>query len=304
LALNSNPPELTLVTDLLVPPGSIVPGEKGGGQLPDFATASLQSLIPTDLTAVSVFNFVFASARTLTAEAVIFSEIQEIKNLTDSSTFGRELKKKKTRPKYPKKGKRSARLGFPTWPTVSRFKNRFFPSDRKSHGRKKPKPSRKKKKRQSLKSKLKSLIKNFQCLRTSLTAKSNPKIIEKLSKATQRPKKYSYGSDSDTEDFDENEDEDDDNEINSIDDCVEGVEEPLYGFRVKVKVIEDQPCILGKTCTGTLETYKKQEEVSSDVVATHSLNYPGFSERQTGENFASDAAPDCRIKFDATLSNC
>ena len=67
--------------------GGIVPGEKGGGQLPDFATASLQTLIPTDLTAVSVFNFVFASARSLTAEAVIFSEIQEIKNLTDSSTY-------------------------------------------------------------------------------------------------------------------------------------------------------------------------------------------------------------------------
>ena len=95
--------------------GGIVPGEKGGGQLPDLATASLQSLIPTDLTAVSVFNFVFASARSLTAEAVIFSEIQEIKNLTDSSTFGREQKKKKTRPKYPKKGKRSARLGMLKW---------------------------------------------------------------------------------------------------------------------------------------------------------------------------------------------
>ena len=94
--------------------------------------------------------------------------------------------------------------GFPTWPTISRFKNRFFPSDRKSQGRKKinrPKPSRKKKKRPSLKSKLRSLIKNFQCLRTSLTAKSNPNIIEKLSKATQRPKKNTYGSDDDTGDF-------------------------------------------------------------------------------------------------------
>merc|ERR1712008_83384 len=168
------------------------------------------------------------------------------------------------------------------------------------------KPTRKKKKRPSLKSKLRSLIKNFQCLRTSLTARSNPNIIEKLSKATQRPKKNTYGSDNNT-DLDENEedqDEDDDNEIDSIDDCVDGVEEPLYGFRVKVKVIEDQPCILGKTCTGTLETYEKQEEIPSDFVATHSLNYPGLSERQTGENFASDAAPDCRIKFDATLSNC
>ena len=82
-----------------------------------------------------------------------------------------------------------------------KIKNRFFLSYWKSQGRKKPKPPRKKKKWQSLESKLRSLIKNFQCLRTSLTAKSNPKIIEKLSKATQRPKKYSYGSDSDTGDF-------------------------------------------------------------------------------------------------------
>ena len=94
--------------------------------------------------------------------------------------------------------------GFPTWPTISRFRNRLFPSAQKSQERKKTnrhKPTRKKKKRPSLKSKLRSLIKNFQCLRTSLTARSNPKIIEKLSKATQRPKKNTYGSDNNTGDF-------------------------------------------------------------------------------------------------------
>ena len=51
------------------------------------------------------------SWRADTSRNIYSSEIQEIKNLTDSSTFGRERKKKKTRPKYPKKGKRSARLG-------------------------------------------------------------------------------------------------------------------------------------------------------------------------------------------------
>ena len=94
--------------------------------------------------------------------------------------------------------------GFPSWPTISRFRNRFFTSAEKSQERKerrRHKPSRKKKKRPSLKSKLRSLIKNFQCLRTSLTARSNQNIIEKLSKATQRPKKNTYGSENDTGDF-------------------------------------------------------------------------------------------------------
>ena len=94
--------------------GNVQPGKQGGGQLPDLATASLLSLIPTDLSAVSVFNFVFESARTLSAEAVIFSEIQEIKNLTDASTFGRKPKKRTKKNPYDsgkERIKRSARLG-------------------------------------------------------------------------------------------------------------------------------------------------------------------------------------------------
>ncbi len=46
--------------------------------------------------------------------------------------------------------------------------------------------------------------------------------------------------------YDENELEAED--INSLDDCIDGVEEPLYGFSVNVTLIQDDPCILGLTC--------------------------------------------------------
>ena len=42
-----------------------------------------------------------------------------------------------------------------------------------------------------------------------------------------------------------------DNTVNSIDDCIDGIEEPLYGFRVNIKLVEDESCIMGQTCKGT-----------------------------------------------------
>ena len=39
-----------------------------------------------------------------------------------------------------------------------------------------------------------------------------------------------------------------DDNINSIDDCIEGIEEPLYGFRTNITLLRDSPCILGYTC--------------------------------------------------------
>ena len=38
------------------------------------------------------------------------------------------------------------------------------------------------------------------------------------------------------------------NPPNSMDDCIEGIEEPLYGFRANVILLKDFPCILGVTC--------------------------------------------------------
>ncbi len=36
--------------------------------------------------------------------------------------------------------------------------------------------------------------------------------------------------------------------VNSLDDCMEGIEEPLYGFRSNITLVDRQPCILGATC--------------------------------------------------------
>ena len=47
--------------------------------------------------------------------------------------------------------------------------------------------------------------------------------------------------------------DDDDLTINSLDDCIDGIEEPLYGFRTNVTLIDNEPCILGETCRATLD---------------------------------------------------
>jgi hypothetical protein len=80
-----------------------------------------------------------------------------------------------------------------------------------------------------------------------------------------------------------------DPEVNSLDDCFDDVSEPLYGFRVQVMLKEDEPCVLNETCLTsdgqlpTNVTLSSQEDDSSS-----------FHSRQTGEEFSSDAPPDCR----------
>ena len=36
--------------------------------------------------------------------------------------------------------------------------------------------------------------------------------------------------------------------LNSMDDCIEDLDEPLYGFTANITLIDDEPCILGDTC--------------------------------------------------------
>ncbi len=47
--------------------------------------------------------------------------------------------------------------------------------------------------------------------------------------------------------------EEEDFVVNSLDDCIEGIEEPLYGFRANVTLISNEPCVLGQTCRATLD---------------------------------------------------
>ena len=50
-----------------------------------------------------------------------------------------------------------------------------------------------------------------------------------------------------------NDEELEDLTIDSLDDCIDGIEEPLYGFRVNVTLIDNEACILGETCRATLD---------------------------------------------------
>jgi len=68
-------------------------------------------------------------------------------------------------------------------------------------------------------------------------------------------------------------------EIDSMNDCFEFMEEPLYGFRVKVTQ-EIECSKLGPNCGMPSNSTDKDNQ---------------FDVRQSGENFSSDAPPDCRI---------
>ena len=66
--------------------------------------------------------------------------------------------------------------------------------------------------------------------------------------------------------------------IDSLDDCFDTMSEPLYGFRTKIS--NEKNCeIEGVNC----------------VVSKAKKNESNFQKRQTGEEFRSDAPPDCRI---------
>ena len=67
--------------------------------------------------------------------------------------------------------------------------------------------------------------------------------------------------------------------VDSIDDCFEGMSEPLYGFRTKIT--------FEKACG------------SFGIACNNSEDKNRFQKRQTGEKFKSDAPLDCR-----TINQC
>ena len=73
--------------------------------------------------------------------------------------------------------------------------------------------------------------------------------------------------------------------INSMDDCFEFINEPLFGFRVNITQ-ERQCSELGPDC-GMNST-----KTNLQIYALRKY----FQERQTGEGFRSEAPPDCRVQ--------
>ena len=73
--------------------------------------------------------------------------------------------------------------------------------------------------------------------------------------------------------------------INSMDDCFDFIDEPLYGFRVNITK-ETQCSELGPDCgMNSTKTNFQQYTLRKQIQA-----------RQTGESFGSDAPPDCRVQ--------
>ena len=79
-----------------------------------------------------------------------------------------------------------------------------------------------------------------------------------------------------------------------LDDCFED-EVVLYGFRSKVTLVENKPCILGSTCRGTPVDGSNPEPDSTSDPGPGSEPGPNRIDRQSGEDFSSDGPPDCRV---------
>ena len=104
-----------------------------------------------------------------------------------------------------------------------------------------------------------------------------------------------------------------------LDDCFEE-DAVLYGFRSKVSLIQDQPCILGSTCKGSpddpnlldpnLESdaspkgLNKAERFDFDDSESENnfLEKQKLIDRQAGEEFSSDGPPECRVVRSAQCS--
>ena len=97
-----------------------------------------------------------------------------------------------------------------------------------------------------------------------------------------------------------------------LENCFEE-KEVKYGFRSKVTLVENSPCILGSTCRGFLVGQSRsesnlirrelglnliQDELNLDLYQDNldlGLIEENYFDRQTGEEFSSDGPPDCRV---------
>ena len=85
------------------------------------------------------------------------------------------------------------------------------------------------------------------------------------------------------------------NEVNSFDDCFNDVDEPRYGYACRVRLVENQPCVLGVTCRGVPDD-EDDDLVDLFDTAFEILTTTDSTGRQTGEGFSSAGPADCRVR--------
>ena len=94
----------------------------------------------------------------------------------------------------------------------------------------------------------------------------HPKEIEELKRVTQEPYLVDYSTIS--EDYNSVDDHYPEDEINSIDDCIDGVEEPLYGALAIITDKNEELCRIGVTCEGPVTEIEENYSISKCTVPT------------------------------------
>ncbi len=252
LALAAPPPPTIQPGD--APPGNPQPGEPGGGGSPgDFTNPSAAeaiALVPAGLTPVAVFP-PFATPRTVPAVAVIFSE--------DPATVRRrkrEIDRKHGRRRPYSSG---GNVGIPLFQRLWKNIRCIRPRLARMFARPRPQTS----------------DLGYYHYPGYYNRRSYFDDIRNRIRKRDTTHYYSpYGGyvSHYVEDY----------TVDSADDCFDDIDEPLYGWRVRVTLKENEPCVLNSTCIVS----------TSNSFAT---NFP--TERQTGESFTSAAPPDCRLNF-------
>ena len=99
-------------------------------------------------------------------------------------------------------------------------------------------------------------------------------------------------------------------------DCIDGMDEPMYGFVTELDLVDDAPCILDTTCDangnkieGSIDQNNltpvrnyplraRSDSGSQDYYQRGWYYYYANVNRQTGEDFASNGPPRCRARRD------
>ena len=74
--------------------------------------------------------------------------------------------------------------------------------------------------------------------------------------------------------------------IEYINDCFDDIPRMEFGWRVKVSLIDNEPC-----------TFDPVDDIDRRCVVTNNTETDTFQRRQTGENFRSAAPADCRVTY-------
>jgi hypothetical protein len=74
--------------------------------------------------------------------------------------------------------------------------------------------------------------------------------------------------------------------------------ERRYGFRCRIRIVERQRCVLGRTCDAHGNKISPEETVADSSFGTTIYDtLKLFLRRQTGEGFSSDAPAECRTEL-------